>query len=165
MKRLFNRLDSVEPLCSQTFTMLLYAVGNCIVRSKKSKKMKIAVESTVIWRRQNGTPLQYCCLENPMDGGAWKAAVHGVAKSQTWLSNFTFTFHFHALEKEMATHSSVLAWRIPWTEKPGRLQSTGSHRVGHNWRDLAAAAAAESLKDHEEQFMYRNRHLNHFTSG
>ena len=83
MKRLFNRLDSVEPLCSQTFTMLLYAVGNCIVRSKKSKKMKIAVESTVIWRRQNGTPLQYCCLENPMDGGAWKAAVHGVAKSQT----------------------------------------------------------------------------------
>ena len=61
----------------------------------------------------NGTPLQYSCLENPMDGGAWKAAVHGVAESQTQLSNFTFTFYFHALEKEMATHSSVLAWRIP----------------------------------------------------
>jgi len=60
-----------------------------------------------------GTPLQYSCLENPMDGGPWKAAVHGVAKSRTRLSDFTFTFHFHALEKEMATHSSVLAWRIP----------------------------------------------------
>ena len=77
----------------------------------------------------NGTPLQYCCPENPMDGGAWWAAVHGVAKSQTQLSDFTFTFHFHALEKEMATHSSVLAWRIPWMEKPSRLQSMGSHRV------------------------------------
>ena len=63
----------------------------------------------------NGTPLQYSCLENPMDGGAWKAAVRGVAKSRTRLSDFTFTFHFHALEKEMATHSSVLAWRIPGT--------------------------------------------------
>ena len=79
----------------------------------------------------NGTPLQYSCLENPMDGGVWWAAVHGVAKSQTGLSDFTFTFHFHALEKEMATHSSVLAWRIPGTGEPGRLQSMGSHRVGH----------------------------------
>ena len=61
-----------------------------------------------------------------MDGGAWWAAVHGVAKSRTRLSDFTLTFHFHALEKEMATHSSILAWRIPWTEEPGRLQSTGS---------------------------------------
>ena len=66
-------------------------------------------------REGNGTPLQYSCLENPMDGGAWKAAVHGVAKSQTRLSDFTFTFHFHALEKEMATHPNVLAWRIPGT--------------------------------------------------
>ena len=63
----------------------------------------------------NGTPLQYSCLENPMDGGAWWAAVHAVAKSRTQLGNFTFTLHFHALEKEMATHSSVLAWRIPGT--------------------------------------------------
>ena len=61
----------------------------------------------------SGTPLQYSCLENPMDGGAWKAAVHGVTEGQTRLSDFTFTFHFHALGKEMATHSSVLAWRIP----------------------------------------------------
>ena len=63
----------------------------------------------------NGTPLQYSCLENPMDGGAWKAAVHGFAEGRTQLSDFTLTFHFHALEKEMATHSSVLAWRIPGT--------------------------------------------------
>ena len=76
-----------------------------------------------------------------MDGGAWWAAIHGVAKSQTWLSDFTFTFHFHALEKEMATHSSVFAWRIPGTGEPGRLLSVGSHRVRHNWSDLAAAAA------------------------
>ena len=80
----------------------------------------------------NGTPLQYSCLENPMDGGAWWAAVHGVAKSWTRLSNFTLTFHFHALEKEMATHSSVLAWRIPGTGEPGGLPSMGSHRVGHD---------------------------------
>ena len=89
----------------------------------------------------NGDPLQYSCLENPMDGGAWWAAVHGVAKSQTWLSDFNFTFHFHALEKEMATHSSVLAWRIPGMREPSGLLSMGSHRVGHNWSDLAAAAA------------------------
>jgi len=80
-------------------------------------------------------------MENAMDGGAWWAAVHEVAKSRTWLSNFTFTFHFHALEKKMATHSSVLDWRIPGTGEPGGLPSTGSHRVGHDWRDLAAAAA------------------------
>ena len=79
----------------------------------------------------NGTPLQYSCLENPMDGGAWWAAVHGVAKSWTRLSDFTFTFHFHALEKEMATHSSVLVWRIPGTGEPGGLPSMGSHRIGH----------------------------------
>ena len=80
----------------------------------------------------NGNPLQYSCLENPMDGGAWWAAVHGVAGSQTQLSNFTFTFHFPALEKETATHSSVLAWRIPGMGEPGGLPSMGSHRVGHD---------------------------------
>ena len=80
----------------------------------------------------NGTPLQYSCLENPMDKRAWQAAVHGVAKSQTRLSDFTFTFHFPALEKAMATHSSVLAWRIPGMAEPGELLSMGSHRVGHN---------------------------------
>ena len=88
----------------------------------------------------NGTPLQYSCLENPMNGGAWWATVHGVAENRTRLCDFTFTFHFHALEKEMATHSSVLAWRIPGTGEPGGLPSMGSHRVGHNWSDLAAAA-------------------------
>ena len=82
------------------------------------------------------------CLENPMEGGAWKAAVHGVAKSRTRLSDFTFTFHFHALEKEMATHSSVLAWRIPGTGEPDGLLSMGSHRVGHDWSNLAAVATA-----------------------
>ena len=83
-------------------------------------------------REGDGTPLQYSCLENPMGGGAWQAAVHWVAKSQTQLSDFTFTFHFYALEKEMATHSSVLAWRIPGTGEPGGLPSMGSHRVGHD---------------------------------
>ena len=75
-----------------------------------------------------------------MDGGAWKATVHGIAEGLTRLSDFTFTFHFHALEKELATHSSVLAWRIPGTGEPGGLPSMGSHRVRHDWRDLAAAA-------------------------
>ena len=80
----------------------------------------------------NGTPHQYSCLENPMDGETWRAAVPGVAKSQTRLSDFTFTFLFPALEKEMATHSSVLAWRIPGMVEPGGLPSMGSHRVGHD---------------------------------
>ena len=94
-----------------------------------------------LWGRGegNGNPLQYSCLENPMDGGAWSAIVHGVPKSRTRLIDFTFTFHFPALEKEMATHSSVLAWRIPGTGEPGGLPSMGLHRVGHDWSDLAAA--------------------------
>ena len=87
---------------------------------------------TFIHREGNGNPLQYSCLENTMDGGAWWATVHGVAKSWTRLSNFTFTFHFHALEKEMATHSGVRAWRIPGTAEPGELPSMGSHRVRHD---------------------------------
>ena len=82
------------------------------------------------WRRK-WTPLQYSCLENPMDGRAWWAALHGVAKSRTWLSDFTF--HFHALEKAMAPHSSTLAWKIPWAEESGGLRSMGSLRVGHDW--------------------------------
>ena len=92
-----------------------------------SEKAMAPHSSTLAWK-------------NPMDGGAWQAAVHGVTKSRTWLSNFTFTFHFHALEKEMTTHSSVLAWRIPGTGDPGGLLSMGSHRVRHNWSNLAAAA-------------------------
>ena len=93
----------------------------------------------------DGTPLQYSCLENPMDWGAWWAAVHGLAKSQTRLSDFTLTFHFLALEKEMATHSSVLAWRIPGMGEPGGLPSMGSHRVGHDWSDLAVAVLTETF--------------------
>jgi len=80
----------------------------------------------------NGNPLQYSCLENPMEGGDWLAAVHGVAKSWTQLSDFTLAFYFHVLEKEMATHSSILAWRIPGMVDPGGLPSMGSHRVGHD---------------------------------
>ena len=95
----------------------------------------------------DGTRLQYFCLENPMDRGAWWAAVHGVAKSRRRLSNFTFTFHFHALEQEMATHSSILAWRIPGMGEPGGLPSLGSHRIGHDWSNLAAAAAMGAPSD------------------
>ena len=90
----------------------------------------------------SGAPLQCSCLENPMDRGAWQAAVHGVAKSWPRLSDFSFIFHFHALEKEIAAHPSVLAWRIPGLGEPGGLPSVGSHRVGHDWSDLAAVAAA-----------------------
>ena len=80
----------------------------------------------------NGSPLQHSCLENPTDGGTWWAAVHGIQNSRTRLSDFTFPFYFHALEKETAAHSSVLAWRIPGTEEPGGLPSMGLHRVGHD---------------------------------
>ena len=84
-------------------------------------------------RGGNGTPLQSSCLENPMDAGAWYSAVHWVAKSRTRLSYFTFTFHFHALEKAMAPpHSSTLAWKISWTVEPGGLPSMGLHRVEHD---------------------------------
>ena len=89
-------------------------------------KLVLAAHS-IFYGEGNGTPLQYSCLENPMGGGAWWAAVHGVARSQTRLSNFTFTFHLTALEKEMAPHSSVLAWRIPGTGEPDGLPSMGSH--------------------------------------
>ena len=88
--------------------------------------------SACVLRESYGTPLQNSCLENPMDGGVWKAAVRGVAEGLTRLSDFTFTFHFHALEKEMATHSIVLAWRIPGMGEPGGLPSVRLHRVGHD---------------------------------
>ena len=99
------------------------------------KAREVQEEWSSLWRlgrEGNGTPLQYSCLENPMDGGAWEAVVHGVAKSWTRLSDFPFTFHFHALEKEMATHSIVLGGRIPGTGEPGGLPSMRSHRVGHD---------------------------------
>ena len=86
----------------------------------------------IVIREGDGNPLRCSCLENPMDGGAWWPAAHGVAKSRTRLSDFTFISHFHALEKEMATYSSVLAWRIPGMGEPGGLPSMGSHRVRHD---------------------------------
>ena len=114
----------------------------------------------------NGNPLQYSCLENPRDRGAWWAAIYGVA-CMRWRRKWQLTpvllpgepkgwrslvgchlwGRMHALEKEMATHSSILAWRIPGMEEPGRLPSMGSHRVGHDWSNLAAAAAAVFLLD------------------
>ena len=122
---------------------------NAVLNQKQLFKHRSQCGNLIYWGpvgiyygEGNGTPLQYSCLENPMGGGAWWAAIHGVAKSRTRLSDFTFTFHFHALEKEMATLSSVLAWRIPGRGEPGGLPSMGSHRVGHDWSDLAAVAAA-----------------------
>ena len=94
----------------------------------------------IFFRRRQWHPTPVLLPGKSMDRGAWWAAVHGVAKSRTRLSDFTFTFHFHALEKEMATHSSIFAWRIPGTVEPGGLLSMGSHRVGHDWSDLTVAA-------------------------
>ena len=99
-------------------------------RYNQNPQIKVSVVN--IFGEGNGTPLQYCCLENPMEGGAWWVAVRGVATSWTQLSDFTFIFHFQALEKEMATHSSVLDWRIPGMVEPGGLPSMRLHRVGHD---------------------------------
>ena len=122
-------------------SFLYILVSNCtlssqIICNKILKKIYWAL--LFIWEG-NATPLQYSCLENPMDRGACWAAVYGVAEGRTGLSDLTFTFHFHALEKEMATRSSVLACRIPGTGELGGLPSMGSHRVGHDWSDLALA--------------------------
>ena len=140
----------LESKVSFSYTLLLF-VRNCFLPASTNQihvlqqslytavvfNFQPASTSSSIWQclevflgEGNGTPLPYSCLENPMGGGAWQAAVHGVAKSRTRLSDFPFTLHFHGLEKEMATHSSVLAWRIPG--EPGGLLSTGSHRVGHD---------------------------------
>ena len=114
----------------------------CILwNSLGSLELTFSYSRVLLSGEWNGIPLQYSCLENPMDGGAWRAAVHGVTKSRTQLSDFTLTFHLHALEKEMATHSSVLAWRIPGTGEPVGLPSMGSHRVRHDWYDLAYSIA------------------------
>ena len=113
--------------------------------SEGPEKYGLIANTAYVSGEGNGTPLQYSCLENPMDGEAWKATLHGVTEGQTWLSDFTFTFHFHALEKEMATHCSVLAWRIPGTGEPGGLPNMGSHTVGHDWSDSAAAAESNNI--------------------
>ena len=130
--------SSLSKIAAQWFFIILTNLKClCVPRAYREKLKLLSLE----FGEGNGNPLQYSCLENPMDGGAWWAAVHGVAASQAWLSDFTLTFHFPALGKEMAIHSSVLAWRIPGTGEPGGLLSMGSHRVGHDWSDLAAAAA------------------------
>ena len=105
-------------------------LGGSVVSPLFELCFKVSLRAPV--REDIGTPLQYSCLENPMDGGAWWSAGHGVARNRTRLSDFAFPFHFHALEKEMATHSSVLACRIPGMGEPGGLPSLGSHKVGHN---------------------------------
>ena len=114
---------------SPTVTVLNFNNSNRFIVVNFSYNLQIPND---ICREGNGNPLQYSCLENPMDGGAWSAAVSGVAKSRTRLSNFTLTFHFSALEKEMANHSSILPWRITGMAEHGGVPSLGSHRVGHN---------------------------------
>ena len=142
MSLLFNMLSKLVmaflPRSKCLLILWLKLPSAVIWEPKKIKTVTVSIVSPFICHEvmdlgeNNGTPLQYSCLENPMDGGAWWATVHGVAKSRTRLNDFTFTFHFHALEKEMATHSSVLAWRIPGTGEPAGLPSMGSHRVGHD---------------------------------
>ena len=119
----------LPPPCKVVLALMELTVSG---NSQTLKNKKIFLNVYHCFGEGNGTPLQYSCLENPMDRGAWWATVHGVAKSRTQLSDFTFTFHSRALEKEMATHSNILAWKIPWTEEPGGLQFMGSHRVGHD---------------------------------
>ena len=118
--------------------------GLCIAFSGQPQRTWFALFYCALARsfgEGNGTPLQYSCLENPMDGGAWWAAVHGVAMSQAPLSDFTFTFHFTALEKEMAIHSGVLAWRIPGTGEPGGLPSM---EVAQSWTRLKQLSSSSS---------------------
>ena len=134
IKQLFNNQLGVPQFCS---VLILSTWSSHQIPQVK----KLSPQACPHFRCQSRS-LGCCCLENPMDGGACWAAVQGASKSRIGLSDFTFAFHLHVLEKEMATHCSVLAWRIPGTGEPGGLPSMGSHRVGHDWGDLAAAAAA-----------------------
>ena len=129
-----------------------------LINSKSKKEIENFIWAKLQRRQWQPTPVLL-----PVDGGAWWAAVLGVSKSWTWLRDFTFTFHFHALEKEMATHSSVLAWRIPGTGEPGGLPSMGSHRVGHDWSDLAAAARNIDQKRFVLDFIYPLLHNHTYT--
>ena len=140
-------------MCSKMATGFTGITG----RYGNSQKKKVNYSSLCFIYWLVRTPLQYSCLENPMDGGAWWAAVHGVAKSQTRLNDFIFTFHFHALEKEMATHSSVLAWRIPGMGEAGGLLSLGSHRVGHDWSDLVVVVVVGHMHISESLITKRCR--------
>ena len=125
-------------LFSADISYCMYPSSRNITEARKYFQKLFQTWMLNVRKAMNGTPLQYSCLENPMDGGAWQVAVHGVAASWTRLSGFAFTFHFHAPEKEMATHSSIRAWRIPGTGEPGGLPSMGLHTVRHN---LATGAA------------------------
>ena len=118
-------LRKLQEMVRDRDTSMLQSMGLQRVGYDWVTEQQQLLNSIPLYGEGNGTPLQYPCLENPMDGGAWWAAVRGVATSRTWLSDFTFTFHFHELEKEMATHSSVLAWRIPGMGDPGGLLSMG----------------------------------------
>ena len=126
-----NPPKSNGKICPQK-DMFVNVHRSIIHNSPKWKLSTFSLTNEWVNKCGNGNTLQYSCLENPMDGGAWWAAVHGVARSRTRLSDFTLTFHFPALEKEMATHSSVLAWRIPGTGEPGGLPFMGSHRVRYD---------------------------------
>ena len=138
IKRLFSSFSlSANKVVSSAYLRLLIFLLAILIPAYESSSpafhmMYSAYQCPAVLVEGDVTPLQYSCLENPMDGGAWWAAVHGVIKSRTRLSDFTFTFHSHALEKEMATHSSVLARRIPGMGEPCGLPSLGSHRVGHD---------------------------------
>ena len=158
-----EHISEIEVLWILVFNACYFIIHNvCFIDLKKNLIKDMCVWWFGFWvslisfkGESNGTPLQYSCLENPMDGGTWWVAVHGVAESRTRLSDFTFTFHFHELEQEMATHSSILAWRIPGMGEPGGLLSMGLHRVGHDWSNLAAAAAAAALVSRSN---YLSRH-------
>ena len=106
--------------------MFKYNIICQVIRVAMKKTELDTKESSRRYREGNAIPLQYSCLENPMEGGAWEVSVHGVTEGRTRLNDFTFAFYFHALEKEMATHSSVLSWRIPGMGEPGGLPSMGS---------------------------------------
>ena len=138
---IFNRWHLPPIICKVTTTTTTTTkkqIHKWLSLKSDTKKWKDYTSARVsTWLSSLFTRRQSSRLENPMGGGAWWAAVHGAAKCRTWLSDFTFTFHFHVLEKEMATHSRVLAWRIPGTGKPARLPSMGLHRVRHDWSDLA----------------------------
>ena len=147
---LFLSVLSIPQCVSSSFDQILFEHSSFSWPRENPSRWDWGAPAGVLWgsvsfvscvqaapcRQHWGSGMESVCC----DRGAWWAAVHGVTKSQTWLSDFTFTFHFHALEEEMATHSSDLAWRIPGTGKPGGLPSMGLHRVGHDWSDLAAAA-------------------------
>ena len=138
-----QRFELLNCWCRDLIFPIFYVnISKCV--AKLTEKAMAPHSSTFAWRI-------------PWTGGAWWAVVHVVVKSQTQLSDFPFTFHFHKLEKEMATHSSVLAWRIPGMGEPGGLPSMGSHRIGHDWRDLAAAAKSE-------EFYNKHLHVHHLDS-